>query len=220
VIALRGISLSYGAVRALSSVDLEVPAGDRVALVGPSGSGKTTLLRVVAGLETPDSGSVVLAGRTATPALPPGERGIAMVFQRPALWPHLSVRQNVSFGLSDRGEASRRRVSDLLERLGLAALAARRPHQLSGGEAQRAAIARALAPASPILLLDEPFSDLDAALVGRVVAVVREETVQTGATVLLAAHDLGAAREVCGRVAALGAGRLRYGPGPWSEMDR
>jgi iron(III) transport system ATP-binding protein len=124
----------------------------------------------------------------------------------------------MAFGLpDDRRESGRKRVADLLERLGLTGLAGRRPHQLSGGEAQRVAIARALAPASPLLLLDEPFSDLDAALVERVVAVVREEVERSGATVLLAAHDLTAAAKLCSQVAILRAGSLRYGPGPWTE---
>jgi len=216
VISLRNVSLSHGPVAAVSSIDLEVPLGERVALVGPSGSGKTTLLRLVAGLEDPDRGRVVLSGRTGKARQDPAPRGVAMVFQRPALWPHLSVRGNVAFGLSDdRRETGRTRVDDLLERLGLTDLAHRRPHQLSGGEAQRVAIARALAPASPILLLDEPFSDLDAALVQRAVEVVREEVERTGATVLLAAHDLAAAARVCERVAILRAGTLRFGPGSW-----
>ena len=162
------ISKAFGTFAALNDVSLHVPEGKLVALLGPSGSGKTTLLRVIAGLELPDSGRVALAGRDVTDA-GPGERGIGFVFQHYALFRHMTVAQNVAFGLSIKNRAQRpdkatieRKVMELLTLVQLDWAAKRFPTQLSGGQRQRVALARALAVEPQVLLLDEPFGALDA----------------------------------------------------------
>ena len=150
----------------LRGIDLAVEEGKSLALLGPSGCGKTTLLRLIAGLETPDSGEITVGDTvmaSATEWVPPERRNIGMVFQDWALFPHLSVRKNVEYGL-DREERKTGRASESLEMVGLAHLGDRLPDTLSGGQQQRVALARAIAPRPKVLLLDEPFSNLDAAL--------------------------------------------------------
>ncbi|HYP24902.1 MAG TPA: ABC transporter ATP-binding protein [Actinomycetota bacterium] len=164
--AVSGVTKAFGTTPVLNGVDLDVPAGTVVALLGPSGCGKTTLLRAIAGLETPDGGTVSIGGRLlAGPGVhvPPEKRRVGMVFQDWALFPHLSVAGNVGFGLP-KAERSSRRVDETLEMVGLAGLAARMPSTLSGGQQQRVALARALANRPSVILLDEPFSNLDASL--------------------------------------------------------
>lgn len=180
---VRGVSRRYGTVRALDGVNLDLPAGRTVALLGPSGCGKSTLLRVLAGLEAPDEGTVRLDDRDLS-GVPPQRRGVGMVFQDFALFPHLDVVGNVAFGLVEQRwsrEAREARVAELLALVGLTGLERRRPHALSGGQQQRVALARALAPRPSLVLLDEPLSNLDRAL--------REELSHELAT-LLGALDL------------------------------
>ncbi len=219
MIRITGASRSFGSVRALRGVSLRVEEGESLALTGPSGSGKTTLLRIVAGLEPVDEGEVLLSRETVSRPgflLPPYRRNVGMVFQRPALWPHLTVVKNIGFGLHHpRSVESRSRIEDLLEGFDLAGLHARRPHELSGGQARRVAIARALAPRPRILLLDEPFNDLDPDLARRVARLIKGEVEESGATTILSAHDPGPASLLCPQRAELREGILSE-PEPWS----
>ncbi|MFW6091249.1 MAG: ABC transporter ATP-binding protein, partial [Actinomycetota bacterium] len=196
---------------AVDDISLEVAAGELLALVGPSGCGKSTLLRLIAGLSPPDSGRVLIDGReVAGPGtwVPAERRGVGMVFQDHALFPHLSVRDNVAFGLARRAPGRRARIDEVLDLVGLGSLAERFPHELSGGEVQRVALARALAPEPAVVLLDEPFSDLDRNLRTRVrddvVGVLRT----AGTTGVFVTHDQEEALAVGDRVAVACAGRL------------
>jgi iron(III) transport system ATP-binding protein len=194
----------------LRGVDLEVPEGSFVALLGPSGCGKTTLLRVVAGFERLDGGTVEIAGAPASgPGLhrPPERRGVGVVPQEGALFPHLSVRDNVAFGLA-RGARPGTRADELLELVGLPGLGNRMPHELSGGQQQRVAVARALAPEPCLILLDEPFSALDAGLRAQVRAEVKASLALAGATALLVTHDQQEALSVADLVAVMRDGRV------------
>lgn len=165
------------------------------AVLGPSGAGKTTVLRCLAGLERPDSGRIAFAGETwcdvaARRCLAPQDRGVGFMFQEPALFPHLSVAGNVGYGLRRLAPAERRRVvADLMERFGIAGLAVRLPHELSGGEQRRVALARSLAPRPRLLLLDEPLSSLDADLRHDVRIRLREWLADCGIPVVLVTHD-------------------------------
>jgi iron(III) transport system ATP-binding protein len=164
MIRLTGVGKRFGAVEAVSRVDLTVDRGDFVALLGPSGCGKTTLLRLIAGFEVPDEGSVFLEGRQVAGSrwVPPEQRAVGMVFQDYALFPHLTVTENVGYGLPRRGRGAR--AGEVLELVGLGALGDRYPHELSGGQQQRVALARALAPQPALVLLDEPWSNIDPVL--------------------------------------------------------
>ncbi len=221
MLSLRSITLKFDGFSALDNIDLELGRGERLALVGPSGSGKTSLLRIIAGLEKPAEGQVVMTGKTCSSPrffLPPGSRGVGFVFQRPALWPHLSLSSNIAYGLDrPRSTEGRRRLGFLIGRLELEGLEKRRPHQLSGGEAQRASIARALAPAPAILLLDEVFAGLDEGLREVVIQLLKEEAEHHQTTIIMAAHNLAEARKICPRVAELREGRLGF-PGSWDDF--
>ncbi|BDP40871.1 ABC transporter ATP-binding protein [Deinococcus aetherius] len=200
----------YGLLRAVNDVSLTVGVGETVALLGPSGCGKSTVLRCVAGLERPDEGRVEVGGRDVT-ALPPEARHVGLVFQDYALFPHLRVLGNVAYGPRMRG-ASRAeaegRAREALALVGLEDLAGRRPHELSGGQAQRVALARAVATGSPLLLLDEPLSNLDEQLRARLRSDLRELFQRVKAGVLLVTHDQREALAVADRVAVMRSGRL------------
>lgn len=190
-LVVRGISKSFDSTAVLRGVDLDVPAGTVVALLGPSGCGKTTLLRAIAGLEHPDSGEVRLGGRTMSDPKtwrPPESRRIGMVFQDWALFPHLSVARNVGFGLT-RAERRSGRVLEALELVGLTRFADRMPATLSGGQQQRVALARALANRPAAVLLDEPFSNLDATLRTQIRIDVQRLLRDLGVTALFVTHD-------------------------------
>ena len=162
MIAVEAVTKRFGAVAAVDRASLTLERGEFVALLGPSGCGKTTLLRLIAGFEAPDEGSISLAGRTAAGPgawIPPERRAAAMVFQDYALFPHLTVAENVGFGLPRARRAAR--VPEALELVGLSGLERRYPHSLSGGQQQRVALARALAPQPEVVLLDEPWSNID-----------------------------------------------------------
>ncbi len=212
--ALRchAISKRFGSVQAVDAVDLEVEAGSFTALLGPSGCGKTTLLRIVAGLERADAGTVTLGerevdgpgGRT-----PPERRSVGLVFQEHALFPHLNVGANVAFGLRHLARPIRQaRVAEVLELVGLAGLERRRPSALSGGQRQRVALARALAPSPTLLLLDEPFSSLDAALRVTLRSEIRAILRTAEQTAMLVTHDQEEALSVADRVGVMFDGRL------------
>jgi iron(III) transport system ATP-binding protein len=200
----------------LKGVSLAVPAGEVVALLGPSGSGKTTLLRAVAGLETPHRGSIAIGDRVFFDAarnidLPAEERGLGLVFQSYALWPHRTVFDNVAYGLKLRGvstEEIKRRVEKTLSQIGLGHLAARYPHQLSGGQQQRVAIARALVYEPPVILLDEPLSNLDAKLREEARAWLRTLIVTLGLSAIHVTHDQVEAMAIADRIVLLDAGLI------------
>jgi iron(III) transport system ATP-binding protein len=213
-IALRctAVSKRFGSVLAVDAVDLEVLRGEFVALLGPSGCGKTTLLRIVAGLERADDGTVEVDGVIVddpAQSLPPEQRSVGMVFQAYALFPHLDVTANLTFGLRDLDRDARAsRAEEVLELVGLAGLGGRMPAELSGGQQQRVALARALAPRPSLLLLDEPFSSLDAAMRGSVREDVRRILKEAGQTALLVTHDQEEALSITDRVGVMFAGAL------------
>ncbi|MBM3924448.1 MAG: ABC transporter ATP-binding protein [SAR202 cluster bacterium] len=200
----------------ISDLSLDVRQGEVVALLGPSGCGKTTTLRLVAGFEAPDSGAIDIAGRPVAAHnafLPPEKRKVGMVFQDYALFPHLTVAQNVAFGLPNNPRRDAR-VRNVLSMVGLLLLHSRYPHQLSGGEQQRVALARALAPEPAILLLDEPFSNLDAKLRQQVREEVKEILETSGVTAVFVTHDQEEAFYMGHRVAVLNQGRLEQAGTP------
>ena len=223
-LAVRGVTHRYGARSVLEGIDLSAHAGEVVCVLGPSGCGKTTLLRLVAGLEPLQAGHIDIAGRTvAEPrrAQPPEARSVGMVFQDLALFPHLRVLENVTFGLRRGPRKDRRqRGLDLLKRVELQHRATSYPHTLSGGEQQRVAVARAVAPRPTVVLLDEPFNTLDASLRSRVrgdlLALLRDE----GAAVLLVTHDQDEALTSADRVAVMRAGRIEQIDSPGALYNR
>ncbi len=209
-ITLSGIARRFGHVTALAAVDMEVASGELVALLGPSGCGKTTLLRTVAGLERPDAGRVHIDGVDVTDA-PPRRRPIGMVFQSYALFPNLTVRGNIAFPLEVRGVPSAemtRRVDEMIDLCHLGPQADRYPHQISGGQAQRCALGRALAPSPRVLLLDEPLSALDALVRVRLRDEIRRVQQQVRITTLYVTHDQGEALAIADRVAVMSHGRI------------
>ena len=214
-ITVRGVSKRFGSTSVLRGVDLDVPAGKLVALLGPSGCGKTTLLRIIAGLERPDAGAVHLGDRVlfdGTTAVAPERRRIGMVFQDWALFPHLTVGRNVGFGL-DRRDRRGARVDEALAMVDLAGLADRMPATLSGGQQQRVALARALANEPAALLLDEPFSNLDASLRVSIRAEVQRLLHDLSVTAVFVTHDQEEAFLLGDEVAVMLDGRIvQQGP--------
>jgi iron(III) transport system ATP-binding protein len=209
MVCVHGVSKRFGEVRAVEQADLCIEQGELVALVGPSACGKTSLLRLIAGFEHPDAGEIrldrdVVAGSGRF--VPPERRRVGMVFQDYALFPHLTVAENVGFGVVQRARPAR--VSELLELVGLADCERRYPHELSGGQQQRVALARALAPRPSVVLLDEPWSNIDpllrGSMRGELAAIVRA----AGVTVLLVTHDREEAFSIADRVAVMRDGRV------------
>ncbi|WP_104431989.1 ATP-binding cassette domain-containing protein [Kineococcus xinjiangensis] len=214
---VRGVVKSFDAP-VLTGLDLDVATGSLVALLGPSGCGKTTLLRVVAGFEHAEAGTVEVGGRLVEGEgrpVPAERRRVGVVPQEGALFPHLSVHDNVAFGLP-RAERAGHRPAELLELVGLAGLGARMPHELSGGQQQRVALARALAPEPSLVLLDEPFSALDAGLRAQVRADVRASLHAAGASAVLVTHDQQEALSTADVVAVVRGGRVVQAGDPWT----
>ncbi len=197
---------------AVDGLSIRVAQGEILALLGPSGCGKTTTLRIIAGLEAPDSGTVTVRGRiVAGPglAVPAEERGVGIVFQDYALFPHLTVAENVAFGLPKVSRGVRQaRMGEVLDLVGMSGLERRYPHELSGGQQQRVAVARAMAPAPALMLLDEPFSSLDADLRAQMRDEVERILRSTGTTTVFVTHDQEEAFTLADRVGVLHAGRL------------
>jgi iron(III) transport system ATP-binding protein len=209
---IHGLTFAHGTQRVLAGVDLTVTAGEMLVVVGASGCGKTTLLRCIAGLERPEKGRITLEDRTlddGTTHLPPEHRSIGFVFQGLALFPHLTVNRNLGFGLQGLPKAERdARVREELAAVGLEGLGDRYPHQLSGGQQQRVAIARSLVRRPRLMLMDEPFSDLDP----RTRRQVRTEVLRIlrahGTTAIIVSHDREDAVHVADRIAEMDAGRI------------
>ncbi|HLM93366.1 MAG TPA: TOBE-like domain-containing protein [Gaiellaceae bacterium] len=209
-IAVRGVTKRFGDFVALDDVSVAIAGGSLTALLGPSGSGKSTLLRVIAGLEEPDEGKVLILGEHAT-GLPPQKRGVGFVFQHYAAFKHLTVRENVAFGLRIRKrpkEEIRGRVDELLELVQLNGLAERYPAQLSGGQRQRMALARALAVEPKVLLLDEPFGALDARVRKELRTWLRRLHEDVHVTTVLVTHDQEEAMDVADRIVLMNEGRI------------
>jgi ABC-type Fe3+/spermidine/putrescine transport system ATPase subunit len=223
-IALRldGIRMRLGEKLVLDDLSLEIEAGESLALLGASGSGKTTALRVAAGLLRPEKGRVFLEGEDVTPA-PPEARHMAMIHQRFLLFPHLTVEQNVAFGLpylhGSRAD-QRSTVEKLISLVGLEGLERRLPHQLSGGQQQRVAIARALAVRPKLLLLDEPLNNLDSPIRERLLEELQSIQRSTHMTMLYVTHDQGEAARIAGRVALLEEGRVLQAAAYEELLDR
>jgi ABC-type Fe3+/spermidine/putrescine transport system ATPase subunit len=210
MLEVQNLTRRFGASLALDGASLDAGAAEVVALLGPSGCGKTTTLRIVAGFESADSGSVTLAGRDLI-RLPPHQRDIGLVFQDYALFPHMSVADNVGYGLRRRGMATAdraRRVGEMLDLVRLSGLDARRPAQLSGGQQQRVALARALAIDPRLLLLDEPLSNLDAKLRHTLQSELRQILTRIGTTTLIVTHDQEEAMALADRIAIMSQGQV------------
>src|ERR671936_2739062 len=200
----------FEGVPAVRDFDLDIDAGEFVALLGPSGCGKTTLLRMIAGFETPDEGRILLGGRDIAPVLP-HERPVNMMFQNYALFPHLSVRDNIAFGLKRAGMARAdiaARVAEMVALVKLEGLEKRKPDQLSGGQRQRVALARSLARRPQVLLLDEPLAALDKKLRESTQAELMELQRRLGMTFIIVTHDQEEAMTVASRIGVMNAGRL------------
>lgn len=222
MIEVESVSKNYGDFAALTDVSLSVDSGSLTALLGPSGSGKSTLLRVIAGLETPDQGIVRLAGVDVTNH-PPSSRGVGFVFQHYAAFKHMTVRDNVAFGLTVRKRPKdeiRETVDRLLEVVGLAGFHKRYPSQLSGGQRQRMALARALAVEPSVLLLDEPFGALDRNVRTELRAWLRRLHDEVHVTTVLVTHDQEEAMELADKIVLLNHGEIEQVGGPRDLYER
>lgn len=209
-VRFRNVTLRYGRVLALDGIDLEVRAGEFFGILGPSGSGKTSCLRLIAGFDRPSEGEIELHGRLAT-AIPPYDRDVNTVFQDYALFPHMTVEQNVAFGLMVKGVDRRERenrVAEMLQMVRLENLGGRRPGQLSGGQRQRVALARALVNRPSVLLLDEPLGALDLKLRQQMQVELRELQRSLGITFIFVTHDQSEALSMSERLAVFNRGRI------------
>ena len=221
-VELTGLGRSYGPIQALDDFTLRLAPGELVALLGPSGCGKTTALRCLAGLEDPDAGRIEVDGKDLT-RVPTNKRDLGMVFQAYSLFPHMTARQNVEFGLQLRrqsGQQRRARAAEMLELVGLSTQADRFAHQMSGGQQQRVALARALAIEPQVLLLDEPLSALDAKVRVQLRDEIRRIQLEVGTTTLFVTHDQEEALAVADRVGVMRSGRLEQIAAPEELYSR
>ncbi len=212
VVSLQGVSKTYGDIPVIQDASFEIRQGEILALLGASGCGKTTTLRLIAGFEQPDAGEIYIQGRLAAGpgfSMPPERRSVGMMFQDYALFPHMTVAENVVYGLKGMEKAQQKKVlAGMLELVGMEGYDGRYPHQLSGGEQQRVAVARALAPCPAALLLDEPFSNLDADMRAQMRLEVLSILRRAGTTAILVTHDQEEAFTLADRVGVLNEGRL------------
>jgi len=221
-IEAHGISKKFGSFQAVDDVSFGIQAGQLVGLLGPSGGGKTTVLRMLAGLEQPTAGSIFFEGIRVND-LPPQKRGIGFVFQNYALFKHMTVAENVAFGLNVQKKPAhevKERVRDMIDLVGLSGFAHRLPHQLSGGQRQRVAFARALAPSPQLLLLDEPFAAIDAKVRKELRQWLKRMIEQVGVTSIFVTHDQEEAVEVADEIMILNHGRLEQKGTPWEVYKR
>lgn len=221
-LSIRGVNLSYGDNHVLKNINLDIHPGEFFAFLGPSGCGKTSLLRLIAGFNQASSGTVHVSGEEIG-ALPPWKRDIGMVFQSYALWPHLSVAANVAFGLEERRLPRleiEQRVAKALDLVGMSAYAKRMPAQLSGGQQQRVAVARTLAIAPKVLLLDEPLSNLDAQMRLQVRRELRDLQQRLGLTTIFVTHDQEEANTICDRIAVMKDGIIQQVGRPIEVYER
>ena len=213
MIVLEDVCKSFGDHAAVDHVSLEIPDHARVAILGPSGSGKTTLLRLIAGLEMPDDGTISVDGRIVSSPdvfVPPSERRIGFVFQSPALWPHMTIAGNILFAIDTLPEEEQQhRLSSLLDRMGIPHICDRYPDQISGGEARRVALARALAPRPETLLFDEPLTNLDRPLREDLLRLIAESALSDGSIMLYVTHDEDEAAAVANTIIRIDTGRIR-----------
>ncbi|UUP19675.1 ABC transporter ATP-binding protein [Nitratireductor thuwali] len=219
---LHGLSRMFGSVVAVENINIDVAKGEFVSLLGPSGCGKTTTLNMIAGFLEPSSGRIRLDG-TMLDQIRPCDRGLGVVFQNYALFPHMTVAENVAFGLEMKRvpqQEANRRVADILELVRLDGLAARYPAQLSGGQQQRVAVARALVIEPPLLLLDEPLSNLDAKLREEMQVELRRIQRTVGTTTIMVTHDQAEAMALSDRIAVMNRGRLEQTGSPQDVYDR
>ena len=221
-VTIEDLHLSFGNTRVLKGVNLEIQPGEFFAFLGPSGSGKSTLLRAIAGFGPAPSGRILIEGEDVA-ALPPWRRNVGMVFQNYALWPHMTVRRNIAFGLEERktpADEVRRRVDAALELVGLLDLAERRPSQLSGGQQQRVALARTVVVEPRVLLLDEPLSNLDANLRVQMRRDILDLQRQLRLTTIFVTHDQEEANTMSDRMAVLNEGVIQQVGTPMRLYDR
>jgi iron(III) transport system ATP-binding protein len=211
ILSVDGLSKRFGEETVLEAISFDVRVGEILTLLGPSGCGKTTTLRLIAGLERADSGTITIGGQEVTGerSLPPQERGVGVVFQEFALFPHLTAAENIAFGLEDVDPAGRTSiVQEMLDLVGLSRYAEHYPDELSGGQQQRVALARSLAPEPAVLLLDEPFSNLDVDLRVQMREEVRQILKAAGVTAISVTHDQEEALSISDRVAVMHAGQI------------
>jgi iron(III) transport system ATP-binding protein len=212
MISLSQISKSFGVQPIICRVDLEIPDSSSIVILGPSGSGKTTLLRLIAGLEIPDQGEIYIDGQIMSGpgwASEPSRRGLGFVFQSSALWPHMTVEQNIMFGIQDLPkDEARKRVAGLLQKTSLTGLEKRYPHQISGGEARRVALARSLAPRPRLLLMDEPLTNLNPELKANLLQCINDYNTENKASLVYVTHDENEAGLISGRILRIKDGHL------------
>ncbi|MDZ4309248.1 MAG: ABC transporter ATP-binding protein [Cypionkella sp.] len=219
---ILGLARSFGGRAVVSDVSLQVAAGQVMCLLGPSGCGKSTTLRMIAGVETPDHGRILIDGQQVFGAgvnLPPEARGVGLMFQDFALFPHLTVAGNVAFGLSGDKAAKMRRVDELLEKVNLSGFGTKHPHELSGGEQQRVALSRALAPRPRVMLMDEPFSGLDNRLRDGIRDTTLEVLKAEGAAVLLVTHEPEEAMRMADEIALMRDGKIVQRGAPYNVYN-
>ena len=219
---VQGLTRSFGGAAVVSDVSLTIASGQVTCLLGPSGCGKSTTLRMIAGVERPDTGRILIDGREVFGAginLPPEARSVGLMFQDFALFPHLTVAQNIAFGLSGDKASKTARVNELLARVNLVGYGPKHPHQLSGGEQQRVALARALAPRPKVMLMDEPFSGLDNRLRDGIRDTTLELLKEEGAAVLLVTHEPDEALRMADEVALMRAGRIVQRGSPYNVYN-